>query len=82
MTVHWDKVERDLAAVFDRDGDGKLGQKDLEFWQRKVGRTDKFADLCPVISKNDRAQKGKDRAEKLVVQVYKERNSAPVIFVV
>lgn len=36
VTVHWDKIERDVHYVFDRDGDGKVGPEDLAYWQSKV----------------------------------------------
>ena len=36
ITVHWDKLERDVKSVFDKDGDGEVSEEDLRYWHDKV----------------------------------------------
>ena len=31
ITVHWDKLERDVKSVFDKDGDGEVSEEDSRF---------------------------------------------------
>ncbi|EGD73636.1 hypothetical protein PTSG_05344 [Salpingoeca rosetta] len=42
VTVHWDKIEHDVTSILDRDGDGKVSQADLQYWQHQLAKMATF----------------------------------------
>eukprot|EP00056_Hartaetosiga_gracilis_P002107 m.50813 g.50813 ORF g.50813 m.50813 type:complete len:160 (-) comp10912_c0_seq2:206-685(-) len=36
ITVNWNKIEHDVVSVFDTDGDGKILEGDVNYWQEQV----------------------------------------------
>eukprot|EP00055_Hartaetosiga_balthica_P003702 m.8685 g.8685 ORF g.8685 m.8685 type:complete len:161 (+) comp3221_c0_seq1:43-525(+) len=36
ITINWNKIEGDIVSLLDRDGDGKLLDGDVNYWQGQV----------------------------------------------